>query len=120
MKYRVSKLIGIQPPTDGFNEMEEQLAKVLAENTIQTLYAKLPTNRMKAIVALHFELGYPQELVADMFGVGQDQIAQDVRMVRKVMLGHKYQKHRGTGYNQKPKTISLPDLFRVILAFQHA
>jgi len=84
----------LKTPSDGFTKDEKQIARLLTEETVRSLYMKLPNSRMKAITALHFELGYPQQLVADIFGVSQPQIALDIANIKRIIKGGTYQKHR--------------------------
>lgn len=98
---------GIQTPPDGMTDVEKSLSKVLFENTVQTIYAKLPTSRMKAIVALHFELGYTQDEVAEMFGVTQPRVKVEINNIRKILAGKKFRPHR------KHNTISIHELLSV-------
>ena len=90
MNYKTIKRVGISEPIDGFLDIEKELAFLLAENTIQSLYSKLPTPRMKFIVAAHFELGYPQEDVAQMLGVRQSSLVDEINLIRRVLLGKPY------------------------------
>lgn len=90
MKHPLAKVIGLQSPPDGYTPEESQLEKILGEESVATLYNKLPTSRMKAIVALHFELGYKQELVARVFGVSQPQIGQEIRYIKAVFLNRPF------------------------------
>lgn len=109
MKLQTTQLLELKDPRDGFTDDEKQISKLLVENTIYSIYAKLPTSRMKAITALHFELGYPQELVAEMFGVTQEQVALDIQNIRKVLTGKPYRPHR------TKKSIRLSDLMSICL-----
>lgn len=70
------------------------MEKLLADLTVQSLYAKLPTPRMKAIVALHFELGYSQELVAQMFGMKQPSLVDEIALIQRILLGKPYRPRR--------------------------
>ena len=82
-------------PPDGFTVEEQQIIETI---TVDHIYKKLPTSRMKAIVAMHFELGYPQEWVADIFKVSQEQIALDIRNIREILLGRKVHEPRGNNF----------------------
>lgn len=90
MNYKTIKRAGINEPSDGFSELEKKLAEVLVENTVQSIYQKLPTERMKFIVAAHFELGYKQETVADILGVRQPTLVDEINLIRRILLGHKH------------------------------
>lgn len=90
MKYKLAKAIGINEPPDGYTTEEVQLEMLIANNTIETLYAKLPTSRMKFIVAAHFELGYPQEVVAEILGIKQPTLFEEIELIKMVLNGYKY------------------------------
>lgn len=94
MKRQMSQILGIRTPADGFTNDEKQIVDQLVNMSVSNIYAKLPTARMKAIVALHFELGYDQSCVADIFEVSQSQISQEIETIRKVLSGGKYRPHR--------------------------
>lgn len=96
--------VGIQIPPDGFTELEKELSKIVAANTVQSLYAKLPTSRMKAIVALHFELGYTEEEVAEMFGISQERLSVEITNIKKILTGKRFRPH------MKPNSIRMADL----------
>lgn len=83
----------LKTPPDGFTKEEKALSRLLTEETVETLYSKLPNSRMKAILALHFELGYTQETVARIFGVSQSQISLDIKNIQRIIKGGTYQKH---------------------------
>lgn len=83
-------VLGITEPEDGFTNEEKMIARLLFQNTVETIYAKLPTNRMRFIVAAHFELGYPQELVAKILGIGQNRVNEEIQMIRMVLNGRKF------------------------------
>ena len=87
MTPKTNKILGINPPPDGFNEEEDKIAKLVYEHTVESLYAKIPTARMKAIVAMHFELGYTQETVARVFGISQARVNEEIGNIRKVLMG---------------------------------
>lgn len=91
MKYKAAKVLGLQEPSDGYTPEEKELEVLIANNTIQTLYAKLPTSRMKFIVAAHFELGYSQELLAEMLNVKQPTLKEEIELIKMVLQGYKYQ-----------------------------
>jgi hypothetical protein len=96
MNYKLARVAGIKSPIDGYTLEERVLEKLLTESTIRSLYAKLPTFRMKAIVALHFELGYPQELVADMMGVAQPSLVDEIALIQQVLLGKIYRPRKNS------------------------
>ena len=101
--------MGINEPPDGFSDIEKSLAFLLAENTIQSLYAKLPTPRMKFIVASHFELGYPQEDVAQMLGIKQSSLVDEINLIRRVLLGKPYKPRR------TKRTIKQEELLKTLI-----
>lgn len=90
MKYKLSKVLGFQEPSDGLSDLEKQLQVLIINSTVQTLYAKLPTARMKFIVAAHFELGYTQDMLAEMLGVRQETLKEEIELIKMVVLGYKY------------------------------
>ena len=112
MRRQRQGLLGLNTPPDGFTEEERAIKHLLFENTVHSIYAKLPTSRMKAIVALHCELGYTQEMVARMFGVTQEQISQEIGNVKRILTGKRYRPHK-----RKP-VIDVQDLLNICLALQ--
>lgn len=92
MKTPIMASLLVRPP-DGFTKEEKAIARLLTEETVDTLYSKLPNSRMKAILALHFELGYTQDVVARIFGVSQSQISLDIKNIQRILMGGDYQKH---------------------------
>jgi len=115
MNYKLLRRLGINEPPDGYTAEEEKLAELLGEHTVQSLYAKLPNSRMKFIVATHFELGYPQDLVAEMLGISQPSLVDQIGLIQKVFLGKEY------NARNKPKkfrgnTMRIEDLYRFMLA----
>lgn len=90
MKYNLARSIGLKEPPDGYTPEEVELEVLIANNTIETLYAKLPTSRMKFIVAAHFELGYPQEVVAEILGIKQPTLFEEIELIKMVLNGYKY------------------------------
>ncbi len=112
MKHRISKIIGIKEPSDGFTPEEEVISRRLSEYTVEGIYERLPTSRMKAVVALHFELGYTQELLANIFHVTQEQIALEVENIRKVLSFQRYKPHRIC------KTVRVEDMLKMLILLQ--
>lgn len=90
MKYRMSKALGLNTPPDGFTPEEVEIEAIIARETIESLYKKLPTYRMKFIVATHFDLGWPQELLADILGIKQPTLKEEIELIKMVILGYKY------------------------------
>lgn len=71
---------------------------------------------MKAIVALHFELGYDQEVVADVFKVSQERISQEIELVRCI-LANRPNRSKSPYKGRAPKPeISLPTLIKLCFA----
>lgn len=114
MKRSLINYLGIQQPIDGYTEEEKVLEKLLVETTVHSMYAKLPTNRMKFIVAAHFELGYPQELLSDMLGISQERIVVEIGNIRKILLGKPFKP-----YKQKGK-ISVDQLLELCMMLKEA
>lgn len=77
----------IAEPVDGYTPEEEEILSIIGTMTISQIYGKLPTNRMKAIVALHFDAGYSKETVAEIFGVSRSRISQEVGVIRDILSG---------------------------------
>lgn len=96
MKHRISKILEFKTPSDGLTDEEKKIEKALGDATIQLLYSKLPTSRMKAITALHFELGYKQEVIAEMFGISQPAVVQELNIIRAILMGKKHKPHKAT------------------------
>lgn len=109
--------MGFRTPADGLTDEEKEIERLVGSHAVENLYAKLPTSRMKAIVAMHFELGYPQEVVASVFGVDQSRIAQEIKIIKSIFLGtgtNKYNPYK----KRKPKEITVPDLIQLLLMLQ--
>jgi predicted DNA-binding protein YlxM (UPF0122 family) len=104
----MQQVLGIKTPDDGFDKMEKELIKTLGEDSCVCVYSKLPTSRLKAITALHFELGYNQETIADIFKVSQEQISQNIAVIKRILKGGQFQVHR------KVEKISLPELIKYV------
>jgi predicted DNA-binding protein YlxM (UPF0122 family) len=111
---KTNELLGIRVPGDGFTEEEELIAKLMFENTIESIYSKLPTSRMKAIVALHFELGYKQDLVAQMFNISQARINQEIENIRKILIGKPFKARK------EKVRIAVSDLISLCLQLQRS
>jgi predicted DNA-binding protein YlxM (UPF0122 family) len=88
------KKLQINDPSDGFTPEEEEILNTIGDKVLYQVYKKLPTSRMKAVVALHFECGYTQEQIARIFGVKQPMINQEIVNIRKVLKGDRYKPHR--------------------------
>jgi len=114
MRYRPGVILGIKEPLDGFTPEEKELEKLLSELTMEQIYAKFPTSRMKFIVAAHFELGYSQELVAKMLRVTQATINEEISLVRGVLMNKPYRPQK------KKEIIKVEDLFKLMLSLRQA
>lgn len=108
MKYK-SVGLGILTPSDGYTEEEKLLQKIITEESLKTLYNKLPTSRMKFIVAAHYELGYSQEIVAEILGIRQPSLQDEINHIRRVLRGNPYKPHKHKG------TIKIEDLMKLCL-----
>lgn len=109
MNYKLAKVIGVQEPEDGFTVEEKEIEKLLVSNTVQSLYAKIPTNRLRFIVAAHFELGYTQQDIASILGITQPALADEISLIQRILLGKKYKSRRKEG------VIKVEDMFQVML-----
>lgn len=92
MKYKI-----IQDPTDGYSEEEKILKSVIEQESLKSLYKKLPTNRMRFVVAAHFDLGMSQELIADILGIKQPSLQDEIAHIRKVLSGQSYKPYKSRG-----------------------
>lgn len=117
MNYKLLKRIGINEPADGYTAEEEKIAELLGEHTVQSLYAKLPTSKMKFIVAAHFELGYPQDLVAEMLSISQPTLSDHIGIIQKVLLGGEYKafKSRKKSTKTPSGTVRTEDLLKFLM-----
>lgn len=109
MKYKLDAVIGFQTPGDGLTETEKALKGVIAQESVKILYSKLPTSRMKFIVAAHYELGYSQQMVADILGIKQSSLYDEIYHIRRVLKGNPYKPHKHKG------TIKVEDLLSLCL-----
>ena len=112
MKYNVTGVLGLTEPPDGYTPEEKELIRLLGDATIQALYAKLPTSRMKFIVAAYFELGYSQDIIAEILGIAQSTLAEEVELIRKIVLGKPYHPYRKKG------TIKVEDIFKLMMCLK--
>lgn len=106
------KDLGVGTPDDGYSQLEKNLLSAITSEGIKGIYAKLPTSRMKFIVAAHFELGYPQEFVAEMLKIKQPSLQDEIKHIRRVLTGQPYRPHKHKG------TITLEDLMKMVLLLQ--
>lgn len=112
MRYKAAGL-GIGTPSDGYTDEEKLLQRVITEESLKTLYGKLPTNRMKFIVAAHFELGYSQEMIAEMLGIKQPSLQDEIQHIKRVLKGNPYKPYK------RKKVIKLEDLMKYCLLMKH-
>lgn len=113
MNYKSLKRAGIDEPMDGFSDLEKELGVVLMNNTIHSIYSKLPTNRMKFIVAAHFELGYPQDLVAEMLDIRQPSLRDEINLIQRILLGKKYRPQK------RKKAVNLEDVMKILMYLKY-
>jgi predicted DNA-binding protein YlxM (UPF0122 family) len=112
--YRLGGVIGLKRPIDGYTREEIYLQRLLVYSTIDSLYRKLPTNRMKSIVAMHFELGYPQQIVAQIFDITQQTLADEIEVIKKILL------NAGKRTPKKPKKpLSAQQVERILEMLAH-
>lgn len=109
MKYKFSAVIGMGTPTDGLDDTEKELQRVIQEESLKTLYAKLPTSRMKFVVAAHYDLGMSQQLVADILGITQPSLQDEINHIRRVLSGQSYKPHKHKG------TVRMEDVFKALM-----
>jgi hypothetical protein len=64
---------------------------------------------MKFLVAAHFELGYSQEMLAEILGISQPAVSQELRYIRDVFIGRSRRSKQGKPYNPQ-KSIKTPNL----------
>lgn len=112
MKPQIINYTGIQTPPDGLTDEEKILQRVLAEESILNLYDKLPTSRMKFIVAAHFELGYPQTLIAKMLDISQPRINKELENIRKVLENKPFRPYKRKGKVSIEKLLELCMMLR--------
>lgn len=89
-KYNFSKFLGFNEPEDGYTLVEEKLRDLISNNTVQMIYAKLPTSRMKFLVAAYYELGYTQEMLSDILDVQPQTLQEELDLIKMVLMGYKY------------------------------
>lgn len=112
---KMAKVMGFGTPPDGLTEEERQIEKLIGTMAIENLYGMLPTSRMMAIVAMHFELGYPQDAIAAAFRCEQTAIAKEINTIKRVFLKNgKYQRARTPLKGEKGK-IGFFDHIEVLL-----
>lgn len=102
------KYTNIATPQDGYDDTEKALKVLIEEESLRHLYNKLPTSRMKFVVAAHYELGYSQQIVADILGITQPSLQDEIKHIRKVLRGDPYKPHKYKG------EVKLEDLMKWI------
>lgn len=73
----MSFICPIQPPTDGFTKMEQTFLKQL----VVQMYRIIKNPEDKFIMLAHYELGYPQEVIADMLGKSQVMVSTRIKKI---------------------------------------
>jgi len=106
MKYKLGSSIGMSTPSDGLDDTEKELKRTIEVEALRTLYNKLPTNRMRFVVAAHYELGYPQEFVAEILGITQPSLQDEISHIRRVLKGDPYKPYK------KKASIKVADLMQ--------
>lgn len=107
MKREISKRMGLRMPPDATPE-EFEFADLLPDLVFDSIYGRLPTDRMRALVAMHFELGYDQVSLAKLWGVSQPAIAYEIEIIRQILKGKKHKPQK------RKKGIDTNDLLKLI------
>lgn len=97
IKYKPSAVFGLGTPSDGLTDDEKSLKSAIVVDSIKTLYGKLPTSRMKLVVAMHFELGYSQEIIAEILSIKQPSLQDEIKHIRRVLSGQPYKPYKKKG-----------------------
>lgn len=108
MKYK-STALGMGIPSDGLDDVEKQLQRVMTEESLKLLYSKLPTSRMKFVVAAHYELGYTQQLISEILGIKQGSLVDEIYHIKRVLMGNPYKPQK------KSDKVSINDLMNLAL-----
>jgi predicted DNA-binding protein YlxM (UPF0122 family) len=74
-------------PIDGLTPEEKKIIPQLGKLTVSRMYAKMPTNRLKAIMALYYECEYSQETIGEIFGINQSRVAQEIGLIKDILCG---------------------------------
>jgi len=85
---KIAKMVGIIEPPDGFTDEERVITRIISEDTVDTIYKKLPTTRMKAVAAM-LENGYPLDVIASIFDVSRPRISQEIKTIKLILGGKK-------------------------------
>src|SRR6185312_10150621 len=109
MKYKASSAMGFGEPSDGLTDDEKALRSVIEQESLKKLYRKLPTNRMRFVVAAHFELGMTQELVAEILDIKQPSLQDEIAHIKRVLLGKPYKPQR------RKATVQVKDIMNYLL-----
>lgn len=67
----------IQPPSDGFDKMEQAFLKQM----VIDMYKSIQNTEDKFIMIAHYELGYPQDVVAEMLGKSQVMVSTRIQKI---------------------------------------
>jgi len=114
---KLARMAGIIEPPDGFTDEEKAIARLMTDQTIVGIYKKLPTDRMKAICIMHFELGFTQEVVAEIMDINQSSVSWQIKMIRKVLMGDEYTPHMPKlAKRNKPKLEDVLTMFYTLHA----
>lgn len=115
---RMDRVLGIAEPPDGFTPEEKMILQLAGTKTITDIYGMLPTWQLRALVALHYELGYSQEMLSEIAGnMTQEWISMQLELVRKILMGKSDRSKHGRPYQPKPKkqTPKLEDLLKLAM-----
>jgi len=80
--------VPFQPPTDGFTTMEVAFLKRM----VIDVYKIIPRAEDKFILIAVQEMGYPQEVVAQMLGKSQNTICARLQKIKIFIRNHKLMK----------------------------
>lgn len=111
MKREFPKRLGLRIPPDGLTNEEKVIADLLCDNVVENIYEKLPTDRMKAITAMHFELGYDQETLGKIFICKQEQIALDIRNIKRVLRGEPFKPRQ----RRNVSAVGVPEILEMMM-----
>jgi hypothetical protein len=107
---KMSEHMGFEYPSDGLTPEEKAIERTVAELSLHEIYGRLPNNKLKALVAMHFELGYPQDMLAKVFGVDQSMISRELEIVRMILKGKAYRPHK-----PKAAQVNMTQVMEVLL-----
>lgn len=104
-------------PPDGLTEEERIITNLLCDNVVEEIYGKLPTDRMKAITGFHFELGYDQETLGQIFSCKQEQIALDIRNIKRILKGESFKPRKRRNIKS---TVEVADVLELMMSLTKA